>query len=317
MELFVGQGWADYLAEMIKEGTYGDHLTLQAASNIFNAQITVHSSLGLEANTIISPFTGAGVANFNLEHFAEGQGEHYVCLEVEESATENCLNEIQENQEVWNEEENEKGKEGESNDKRENKMNGWTNREDQAAKEGACDGIYENQNDSDNQQSRSKEKCSFEYLPDELITMIFETALRSCSNSNASDACILHERLRNVCSRFRQCVDTFTDLLPKIYCRNGPPGEISVRRLIKEFGPSSGLILELNRWHHAWLELYAIGLGWFRINNIYGATDNMLFPSLCSFLPHQRVFGWCYTFLLLLLLYLSIVLLLLSGFLAG
>ncbi len=112
---------------MIKEGTYGDHLTLQAASNIFNVQITVHSSLGVEANTMISPFTGAGVANFNLGHFAEGQGEHYVCLEVEESATE-----IQENQEVWNEEETEK--EGESNDKRENETNGRTNREDQEAK---------------------------------------------------------------------------------------------------------------------------------------------------------------------------------------
>ncbi len=105
--------------------------------------------------------------------------------------------------------------------------------------------------------------------------MIFETALRSCSNSNPSDACILYQRLRNVCSRFRQCVDTFTDLLPKIYYRDGSPGKISVRRLIKELGPSSGLILEIkrlinsNRWHHAWLELYAIGLGWFRINNIF------------------------------------------------
>ena len=102
--------------------------------------------------------------------------------------------------------------------------------------------------------------------------MIFETAIRS---SNPCDACILFQRLRNVCSRFRQCADTFTYLLPKIYYRDGSPGIISVRRLIKEFGPSSGLILELrrlinnNRWHHAWLELYAIGLGWFQIKNIF------------------------------------------------
>ena len=41
------------LAEMNKEGTYGDHITLQAASNIFNVQITVHSSLGVVANTVI------------------------------------------------------------------------------------------------------------------------------------------------------------------------------------------------------------------------------------------------------------------------
>ena len=76
MELFAGQRWSDYLADMIKDGIYGDHITLQAAANIFNVQFTVHSSLGVED---ISPFTGHnGVANFNLGHFAEGQGEHYV-----------------------------------------------------------------------------------------------------------------------------------------------------------------------------------------------------------------------------------------------
>ena len=36
------------------------------------------------------------------------------------------------------------------------------------------------------------------------------------------------------------------DLLPKIYYLDGSPGIISVRQLIKEFGPSSVLILEYN-----------------------------------------------------------------------
>ena len=74
LELFAGQGWADYLTEMNKDSPYGDHITLRAASDIFSVQITVHSSLGVEANTIISPFTGVGVANFYLGHFAEGKG---------------------------------------------------------------------------------------------------------------------------------------------------------------------------------------------------------------------------------------------------
>jgi len=98
LELFAGQGWADYLTEMNKDSTYEDHITLRAASDIFSVQITVHSSLGVEATTIISPFTGVGVANFNLGHFAEGQREQYVCLEVEENAAESCANEMQENQ---------------------------------------------------------------------------------------------------------------------------------------------------------------------------------------------------------------------------
>jgi len=84
LELYAGQAWSHYLAEMIKGGTYGDQITLQAASNLFNVQLTIHPSLGVEGNTIISPFTGVPVANFHLGHFAEGEGEHYVCLEVED-----------------------------------------------------------------------------------------------------------------------------------------------------------------------------------------------------------------------------------------
>ena len=90
LEIFAGQGWAEYLAEMNKDGTYRDHITL-------------HSFLGVEATTMISPFSEVEVTNFNLGHFAKGQGEHYVCLEVEENAVENCSNDKQENQEVLNE----------------------------------------------------------------------------------------------------------------------------------------------------------------------------------------------------------------------
>ena len=173
LELFAGQGWAEYFAEMNKDGTYGDHITLQAASNIFNIQITVHSSLAVEATPMISPFTEVGVTNFNLGHFAEGQGEHYVCLEVEENAAENCSNDRQEKQEVLNEDENETEKAEEKNGKGENKRNGGGNREDERVKEG----IYENPNDNGHQQRRSKETCSFDHLPNEIIAMIFETAI--------------------------------------------------------------------------------------------------------------------------------------------
>ena len=83
---------------MNKDGTYGDLITLRAASDIFSVQRTVQSFLGVEANTIISPFTGVGVANFNLGHFGKGQREQYVCVEVEENAAESCTNEMQENQ---------------------------------------------------------------------------------------------------------------------------------------------------------------------------------------------------------------------------
>ena len=61
----------------------------------------------------------------------------------------------------------------ENNGKRENETNGGSNREDQRVKEG----IYETPNDNDHQQRRSKETSSFDHLSNEIIAMIFETAI--------------------------------------------------------------------------------------------------------------------------------------------
>lgn len=291
LELFAGQPWSDYLAEMIKDGTYGDHITLQAAANLFNVQLNIHSSLGEEGNTIISPFaTEVAVANFHLGHFAEGQGEHYVCLEIEpDSNDESTSEEMEENYERENEEKNEQEKDEVGKDE-ERETRGQTKQKgkgdstekvvDQTAKEHVFDLINEHQNEanfqeSDIEQSTRKGTCSFAQLPDELVSMILETALRSCGNSNPGDVCILFQRLRNVCSLFRDCINRFTDLLPRIYYPDGSPGVISVRRLIRQCGSSSGLIIELkriintSRWHNAWLKLYFLGLGWFRIQNIF------------------------------------------------
>lgn len=84
LELFVGLPWDQYLASMSNDGTYGDHLTLQAAANMFLIQINVYSSLGPSATQTISPMDGNPVAAFSIGHFAEGAGEHYVCLRDEE-----------------------------------------------------------------------------------------------------------------------------------------------------------------------------------------------------------------------------------------
>ena len=45
--------WTDYLKSMEKDGTWGDHLMLQAAANYYRTSICVISSLGHE--TLISP----------------------------------------------------------------------------------------------------------------------------------------------------------------------------------------------------------------------------------------------------------------------
>ena len=66
---------------MAQDGTYGDHLTLQVAADLYNVDFTVISSLGPSATTIISPLQSLPLDSFHIGHFAEGDGEHYVKLQ--------------------------------------------------------------------------------------------------------------------------------------------------------------------------------------------------------------------------------------------
>ena len=52
---YVEEKWGEYLQRMAQHGTYGDHLTLQRASLIFNVQFLIVSTLGLDATSVISP----------------------------------------------------------------------------------------------------------------------------------------------------------------------------------------------------------------------------------------------------------------------
>lgn len=61
---------------MARDGTYGDHLTLQAAADLLNVEFIVISSLGPAAKTILSPTDWLPLCSFHIGHFAEGDGEH-------------------------------------------------------------------------------------------------------------------------------------------------------------------------------------------------------------------------------------------------
>ena len=62
---------------MATDGTYGDHLTLRAASNIYNVEITLVSSLGNEGQLGINPTEFQSFERIVLGHFAEAYREHY------------------------------------------------------------------------------------------------------------------------------------------------------------------------------------------------------------------------------------------------
>ena len=80
LEYFAGLPWSRYLHNMAQSGTYGDHITLQAASNLYNIKIEIASSLGHHIHTVIQPQEYEPITRFCLGHFAEGDGHHYVAL---------------------------------------------------------------------------------------------------------------------------------------------------------------------------------------------------------------------------------------------
>ena len=59
---------------MAQSGTYGDHITLQAASNLYNIETEIASSLGHHSWTMIQPQEYEPMTRFCLGNFAEGDG---------------------------------------------------------------------------------------------------------------------------------------------------------------------------------------------------------------------------------------------------
>lgn len=76
------------LPSMSQKGTFGDHITLQAASELYNVEFQVFSSNGPGYTTTISPTVANPLCTFTLGHFAENDGEHYVCLAEEYNSSE-------------------------------------------------------------------------------------------------------------------------------------------------------------------------------------------------------------------------------------
>ena len=60
--------------------TFGDQLTLYAATYLYNVNICVIFSLGVGANHTFSPSSSVPLTTVYLGHFSENHGEHYVNL---------------------------------------------------------------------------------------------------------------------------------------------------------------------------------------------------------------------------------------------
>ena len=80
LELFMRTPFSDYVGQMARDGNYGDHLTLRTASEIYNIQFTIISTLGAQGRADISQEGFDSLSRITLGHFAEGYVDHYVLL---------------------------------------------------------------------------------------------------------------------------------------------------------------------------------------------------------------------------------------------
>ena len=118
---------------------------------------------------------------------------------------------------------------------------------------------------------------NIEDLPNELLEKIFKIILMSSAYLFAGNAFHAYQRLRGVNSRFRAVAQNLTGMLPKVYIPRGVEYHvISVRRIIKEYGPSSGLVIEVRRIisnpksANAWLDIERGEYGfWYIIKRIF------------------------------------------------
>ena len=85
LELLMGMSFSDDVGQMASDGTYGDQLTLRAASDIYNIQFTIISTVGTQGRADISPDGFYSLAKIMLGHFAKGSGD--LCVLSRESGT--------------------------------------------------------------------------------------------------------------------------------------------------------------------------------------------------------------------------------------
>ena len=73
--------WPTYLENIVRDGTYDNHLTLQPAEELFIFEFIVIFSLGPDATTVILPVDSLPLYSFHIGQFAEDDGEPYVRLQ--------------------------------------------------------------------------------------------------------------------------------------------------------------------------------------------------------------------------------------------
>ena len=278
---------------MSQNGTFD---TFRAASNLYNVAFQVLSSNGPGYETTVSPVATNPISTFILRHFAEDDGEHYVCLTDKHnlnkldneaecladvgysapcsgvSSSENGENPVN-GIEVCVEKQN-SGDDNQASASRQNtgfddqesvgEINSWGIRQVSVGGQdsGDCDEAHQN---GPNDLSSSTEP----YLNPDTLEEIVRQTLRLYPYTRSF--------LKAVSKFFRNSVDR--EPMPRVYIPElndvTDIRHVSVRKIILLKGKNSGAVLRLKEiiysvlWASAWLSFFTLGNGWFPISNIY------------------------------------------------
>ena len=187
-------------------------------------------------------------------HYAEGQGDHYICLRKDQSVENNGTDYEPESEMDDDPEDDIDDPEGDMDDP---------------------------QDDMDDPQGELE--VDWDLLPNEIWLKIIRDALQQCDFSIENHVCFTFQSLRLVNQRISQLVALCIEELPRIYCNNAellPKPKngkhvVSVMSLIRKSGSCSGVVLELkrilnfSRWNSAWLVLLLCPHSWFVILSIF------------------------------------------------
>ena len=268
LENFAAMPWDRYLASMAQNGEYGDQITLQAAAEIFNLEILVVQSLGPDTTAVNAPTFTILMAQIQLGHFAEGHGEHYVCVEgdfqsdkqgiedINHQLLKNCPEEEQEPQKSQKSENSSKTHEYELQNYQ---CERTVKSEVQIRFVPSSTLITNNLMRSGN---NSQHIVSMEILPTELIDIIIKMAVYSSDLSMPNHICCVYTQIYNVNRLFCDWVKKLRNRLPRIHFPLGELGYVSIAKLIRQYGSGSGLLLNIKRiichprLNRAWLTHY-------------------------------------------------------------
>ena len=231
--------------------------------------------MGNGGRVSILPQNSTPIGVMTLGHLAEGNGEHYICLEPDND------NNFMSEEDEENVETNEEGPWDNIQSNQENEENYESTGSSQNVQ---IETINEIGGINDVEEQADEPKNFLQMLPLEILEKIFVFALTSSDFRFPTHVCWTLKNMLKAIPFFQPFEKIGIGHLPRIYIgddsylpKASKSGEITVnaQRLIRSFGSGSGLISELKRivlstkWNTAWFLLLAEAYGWYVVKDIF------------------------------------------------